>query len=147
MQVIDLTLLQTFFIPSLLRATNSGAFRSLHCLIYKVLAPSAQRRNIAILTHRSSFVKPFFLLFSKFFRTLIQTHPASGQLDYFTTFTPLCQAFFASFLKFFISLHKSVSFADSLVNIAPFLLFVNYFFAKKSDKFAIFQRHFSPAVI
>ena len=29
---------------------NSGAFRSLHCLIYKVLAPSAQRRNIYYLT-------------------------------------------------------------------------------------------------
>ena len=29
---------------------NSGAFRSLHCLIYKVLAPSAQRRNINYLS-------------------------------------------------------------------------------------------------
>ena len=43
---------------------NSGAFRSLHCLIYKVLAPSAQRRNI---WYFSRSVRVCQVLFSTFF--------------------------------------------------------------------------------
>ena len=50
------------------QTSNSGAFRSLHCLIYKVLAPSAIRSGtFTILPHPEAFVKHFFRLFSKSF--------------------------------------------------------------------------------
>ena len=49
---------------------NSGAFRSLHCLIYKVLARAAQRRNIWYLTTFSSICQVLFSTFFKIFFVL-----------------------------------------------------------------------------
>ena len=48
----------------------SGAFRSLHCLIYKVLARPPQRRNVLYLTTSFGFCQALFSTFSKFFRRL-----------------------------------------------------------------------------
>ena len=109
----------------------SGAFRSLHCLIYKVHVP---RGTFTILALTRSFVKPFFQVFSNSFiqnrhplepdsssilpdtRALVKYYflafspsfaarpPRAGQLDYYTTHAPLCQHLFRLFFPFFPSL-------------------------------------------
>ena len=66
-RVIDLTPISDFIIPSLFRATNSGAFRSLHCLIYKVLAPSASAAEHCYLNRLTSVCQALFSTFFEVF--------------------------------------------------------------------------------
>ena len=121
--------------------SNSGAFRSLHCLIYKVLAPSAQRRNICYFSRFISVCQVLFSTFFKFFSTLIRTDHPLRQLDYFTKPSSFCQALFSAFSKLFSLRYRSSSTArDSLLNIPDTSLFVNTFFSS----FSIFFLSPSP---
>ena len=75
---------------------NSGAFRSLHCLIYKVLA-AALGGTFAILTHLFQFVKHFFRLFQIFFSALIQTRLRQTALLFYQIIFSLSSLIFGFF--------------------------------------------------
>ena len=108
---------------------NSGAFRSLHCLIYKVLARPLSGGTFAILSHLIQFVKYFFRLFSKsFFVLSFPNHLPLRQLAYFIRPFRVCQVLFSSFLKTFSGLAVlCVSALDSLLILADSNPFVKYF--------------------
>ena len=108
---------------------NSGAFRSLHCLIYKVLARPLSGGTFAILSHLIQFVKYFFRLFSKSFFVLSFPNRLSlRQLAYFTRPFRVCQVLFSSFLKTFSGpAVLRVSALDSLLILADSNPFVKYF--------------------
>ena len=116
---------------------NSGAFRSLHCLIYKVLARAAQRRNICYLITSDSVCQVLFSTFSKsFFVLSFPNRLPLRQLAYFTRPFRVCQVLFSSFLKTFSGpAVLRVSALDSLLILAdsnPFVkcfsrLFSNFF--------------------
>ena len=82
---------------------NSGAFRSLHCLIYKVLARAAQRRNICYLITSDSVCQVLFSTFFKiFFRTQL-SEPSASQTAclFYQTFQSLSSTFFKFLENFF----------------------------------------------
>ena len=82
---------------------NSGAFRSLHCLIYKVLARAAQRRNICYLITSDSVCQVLFSTFLKiFFRTQL-SEPSASQTAclFYQTFQSLSSTFFKFLENFF----------------------------------------------
>ena len=82
---------------------NSGAFRSLHCLIYKVLARAAQRRNICYLITSDSVCQVLFSTFFKiFFRTQL-SEPSVSQTAclFYQTFQSLSSTFFKFLENFF----------------------------------------------
>ena len=109
---------------------NSGAFRSLHCLIYKVLAPFRARcGTFTILPQVFRFVKYFFRLFSKsFFVLSFPNRLPLRQLAYFTRPFRVCQVLFSSFLKTFSGpAIFRVSALDSLLILADSNPFVKYF--------------------
>ena len=85
---------------------NSGAFRSLHCLIYKVLA-AALGGTFAILTHLFRFVKHFFDFFQIFFSALIQTSPElQTALLFYQIISGLSSIIFSFFQTFLIGFSK-----------------------------------------
>lgn len=78
---------------------NSGAFRSLHCLIYKVLALTARRRNICYLITNLSVCQA---LFSTFFKSFVpEPFGSFGQLIEYIRSSSVCQVLFSTFSKFF----------------------------------------------
>ena len=85
------------------QTSNSGAFRSLHCLIYKVLARAAQRRNICYLITSDSVCQVLFSTFFKiFFRTQL-SEPSASQTAclFYQTFQSLSSTFFKFLENFF----------------------------------------------
>ena len=108
---------------------NSGAFRSLHCLIYKVLARAAQRRNICYPITSDSVCQVLFSTFFKiFFRTQL-SEPSAPQTAclFYQTFQSLSSTF-SSFLKTFSGpAALRVSALDSLLILADSNPFVKYF--------------------
>ena len=107
---------------------NSGAFRSLHCLIYKVLAPSAQRRNIYYLSTTFSVCQVLFSTFFEVVFYLAAFRFAEKLSDYIRPFLA-CQALFSSFQKFFQRrLTEARPLTDSLLTITDHSPFVNTFF-------------------
>ena len=89
------------------QTSNSGAFRSLHCLIYKVLAPFRVRcGTFTILPQVFRFVKYFFRLFSKSFFVPGSPEPVARKLGYFTTSSRACQVLFSTFSKIFFVLTR-----------------------------------------
>ena len=108
---------------------NSGAFRSLHCLIYKVLAaaPSVAEHLVVYHTFRS-LSSPFF----NFFRSFSGPHSLASLsrkawLFYHISF-PLSSTFF-NFFKVFSALNRSQTPSpESLVSLPHSLPFVKPFF-------------------
>ena len=86
------------------RTSNSGAFRSLHCLIYKVLAPTAEAvRNSSILAQPVAFVKLFFQLFSKFFELSSSSEGfRADSFDRLPHLSQLVNTFFLLFRSFLL---------------------------------------------
>ena len=79
----------------------SGAFRSLHCLIYKVLARPPQRRNVLYLTTSFGFCQALFSTFSKFFRRLPRLSAAlSDSPSSISELPEFVKSFFYFVLKF-----------------------------------------------
>ena len=90
------------------QTSNSGAFRSLHCLIYKVLVPLRSRsRNIHYSSTLFQICQALFRLFSQSFLCSPCRFRAARRLCYLTTFPRTCQALFSTFLKFFRSQLRS----------------------------------------
>ena len=85
-----------------LQTSNSGAFRSLHCLIYKVLAPLRARcGTLAILPQVPEFVKYFFDFFQNLFSYLLSSRSR------FRSFAILPHSF--ELVKHFFQLFQSFS--------------------------------------
>ena len=81
---------------------NSGAFRSLHCLIYKVLATAFSVAEHLLSYHTfSSLSSTFFDFFQNLFRTRLLVFGLARKLDYFTTLSRACQALFSTFSNLF----------------------------------------------
>ena len=81
---------------------NSGAFRSLHCLIYKVLAAAFSVAEHLLSYHTFlSLSSTFFDFFQNLFRTRSLVFGLARKLDYFTTLSWACQALFSTFFKIF----------------------------------------------
>ena len=68
-RVIDVqTPLRSFFVQAYFRMLNSGAFRSLHCLIYKVLAPLRSVAEHSLSYHtQEALSSTFFDFFQNLF--------------------------------------------------------------------------------
>ena len=119
------------------QTSNSGAFRSLHCLIYKVLAPFRVRcGTFTILPQVFRFVKYFFRLFSKSFFVPGSPEPVARKLSYFTTSSRACQVLFSTFSKiFFVLTRRRASrskawlvYHSSQLLSSPFFTFLKTFF-------------------
>ena len=136
---------------------NSGAFRSLHCLIYKVLAPLRSARNIHYFTTTFSVCQALFQLFSKFFAPASRRGCSVAQLSYHRRFR-LSSTFFDFFQNLFrTGLPEGLSF-DSSITLPQLPDFVKPFFRFSQESFAsfLFQPrpsatarliyHFSPAL-
>ena len=82
----------------------SGAFRSLHCLIYKVLARPPQRRSMFYLTTSSGFCQALFSTFSKFFRRLSQLFAALSDSSFILPELPEFVKHFFRFARSFFAL-------------------------------------------
>ena len=101
-RVIDNPLHTALIMSMSFQTSNSGAFRSLHCLIYKVLAPFRVRcGTFTILPQVFRFVKYFFRLFSKSFFVPGSPGPLARKLSYPTTASRVCQPLFSLFSKLF----------------------------------------------
>jgi len=101
-RVIDNPLHTALIMSMSFQTSNSGAFRSLHCLIYKVLAPFRVRcGTFTILPQVFRFVKYFFRLFSKSFFVPDSLGPLARKLSYLTTASRVCQPLFSLFSKLF----------------------------------------------
>ena len=124
---LNLTARLSLSAPS--RVPNSGAFRSLHCLIYKVLARAAQRRNSCYLITSGSVCQVLFSTFFKIFFALSFPNRLSlRQLGYYIRPSGVCQVLFSSFLKTFSGpAAPGVSASDSLLILADSNPFVKYF--------------------
>ena len=108
----------------------SGAFRSLHCLIYKVHVP---RGTFTILALTCSFVKSFFQVFSNSFTQ--NRHPLEPDSSSILPDTQALVKYFFSFFRRPLRLdHRA---PDSLITILRPSLFVNTFF----DSFHTFSHH------
>jgi hypothetical protein len=128
----------------------SGAFFSLHCLIYKVHA--ALSGTFFILPNQLPFVKNFFQLFltrSRLIFGCCRLAFVLAELVYLTRFSAPCQElFFSLFNTFTLYPFVPPSLADSLVRIPDHDPFVNAFFHLFSV-FRIFFTHspfFRPLV-
>ena len=113
------------------QTSNSGAFRSLHCLIYKVLAPFRVRcGTFTILPQAFRFVKYFFRLFSKSFFVPGSPELAARKLGYLTTSSLLCQVLFSILFKIFFVLNRCRAFRSrAWLLYHSFLLLSSPFFA------------------
>ena len=113
------------------QTSNSGAFRSLHCLIYKVLAPFRVRcGTFTILPQAFRFVKYFFRLFSKSFFVPGSPELAARKLGYLTTSPLLCQVLFSILFKIFFVLNRCRAFRSrAWLLYHSFLLLSSPFFA------------------
>ena len=100
------------------QTSNSGAFRSLHCLIYKVLAPFRVRcGTFTILPQAFRFVKYFFDFFQNLF-----SYPARRSLPLGSlAILPHLPRFVKYFFRFF---SKSFSYPTA---VAPFARELDYF--------------------
>ena len=108
---------------------NSGAFRSLHCLIYKVLAAAFSVAERLLSYHTfSSLSSTFFDFFQIFF---VPARPLRLRLKaclFYHTLLNLSSTFFDSFESFFLP-DRSFRFRfESLIILSRFLRFVKYFF-------------------
>ena len=112
------------------QTSNSGAFRSLHCLIYKVLAPFRVRcGTFTILPQAFRFVKYFFRLFSKsFFRTRLAGACRSEAWLSYHIFLALSSTFFDSFQNLFLTQPLSRLSLESLITLPQLPAFVKPFF-------------------
>ena len=149
-RVIDNPLHTALIMSMSFQTSNSGAFRSLHCLIYKVLAPSAIRSGtFTILPHPEAFVKHFFRLFSKSFSRSPSLTRAfwKAWLSYHTS-QGLSTPFFSRPQLFFKAARRAAALSDSLLNIPDLPLFVNSFFPDFSIffKIPIFPLFFRPPI-
>ena len=103
-----------FVVNSISNPQITGAFRSLHCLIYKVLAPL---RLSAVPEYLTTSLPVCQALFSTFFKVFSDSTPQFSSLGqvlarasqrrnirYLTTFAPVCQALFSTSSKFFLRL-------------------------------------------
>ena len=88
------------------QTSNSGAFRSLHCLIYKVLAAASVAERFLFYHTFSSLSSTFFNFFRSFFNTLLAPLSASE------SFVILSHQL--SFVKCFFQLFQSFSALNSL---------------------------------
>ena len=81
---------------------NSGAFRSLHCLIYKVLAPRRSVAEHSLLYHNSNRLSSTFFKFFQLFsyRTFQFSSYSVAQLSYHKSFR-LSSTFFDFFQNLF----------------------------------------------
>ena len=79
---------------------NSGAFRSLHCLIYKVLAPLRSARNIHYFTTTFSVCQALFSTFFKVFCARLSKRLLGSSAILPQTF-PFVKYFFRLFSKSF----------------------------------------------
>ena len=145
-RVIDNPLHTALIMSMSFQTLNSGAFRSLHCLIYKVLAPFRVRcGTFTILPQVFRFVKYFFRLFSKSFFVPDSPGPLARKLSYLTTASRVCQPLFSLFSKLFSkALFPSAPLGDSSLNIPDPAPLVNPFFdffpiSSTSAYFALFS--------
>ena len=87
------------------------------------------RGTFTILPQVFRFVKYFFRLFSKFFRTGFTIEPFAWKLNYLTTAPSFCQALFSIFSKSFSQAPEPTApLGDSSLNISDPPHFVNTFF-------------------
>ena len=107
----------------------SGAFRSLHCLIYKVLARPPQRRSMFYLTTSSGFCQALFSTFSKFFGACRSFSPLSQTAHlFYQSFLSLSSTFFASLEVFSPStLARPPCFRQLAYYTSPFALCQHFF--------------------
>ena len=96
------------------QTSNSGAFRSLHCLIYKVLAAASVAERFLFYHTFSSLSSTFFNFFRSFFSTLLAPLSASEsfvilshQLSFVKCFFQLFQSFFGARLASSLFLSKA----------------------------------------
>ena len=107
----------------------SGAFRSLHCLIYKVLARPPQRRNVLYLTTSFCFCQALFQLFRSFFGACLGFPPLSQTAHQaYQSSQSLSSTFFTSLKSFLLSRWHDRRVSDSLLTIPDLSPFVNTFF-------------------
>ena len=111
------------------QTSNSGAFRSLHCLIYKVLAPLRSVAEHSLSYHNfSALSSTFFDFFQNLFRAHSALGAASEALLSYHTLANLSSTFFNFFKVFSALVPFARSLAESLVTIAHSLSFVKPFF-------------------
>ena len=96
------------------QTSNSGAFRSLHCLIYKVLAAASVAEHFLFYHTFLSLSSTFFNFFRSFFSTLLALLSASKsfvilshQLSFVKCFFQLFQSFFGPRLASSLFLSKA----------------------------------------
>ena len=96
------------------QTSNSGAFRSLHCLIYKVLAAASVAERFLFYHTFLSLSSTFFNFFRSFFSTLLAPLSASEsfvilshQLSFVKCFFQLFQSFFGPRLASSLFLSKA----------------------------------------
>ena len=119
----------------------SGAFRSLHCLIYKVLARPPQRRNVLYLTTSVSFCQALFSTFSKFFRRLPRLSAAlSDSSSIISELPEFVKCFFHFVENFFaLSLARPPRFRQLAYYTRPSLLCQHFF-----PRFLFSSNYLSP---
>ena len=99
----------SFIMSMSFQTSNSGAFRSLHCLIYKVLAPFRVRcGTFTILPQVFRFVKYFFRLFSKSFFVPDSPGPLARKLASLPQLPEFVNPFFHFSQNFFPKLCSQV---------------------------------------
>ena len=123
------------------QTSNSGAFRSLHCLIYKVLVPLRFALG-SVAEHSLSYHRSFGLssTFFDFFQNLFfvpgSPEPVARKLGYSTTSSRACQVLFSTFSKiFFVLTRRRASrskawlvYHSSQLLSSPFFTFLKTFF-------------------
>ena len=108
----------------------SGAFRSLHCLIYKVLAPSASAAERTLSYHVSQLLSSTFFNSFEVFSALVSAFRRSiRQLSYYIRASGVCQVLFS--LRFEVLKRFPFGlppFSDSSSSISELPEFVKCFF-------------------
>ena len=116
----------------------SGAFRSLHCLIYKVLAPPPQRRNTRYFTTGSLVCQALFSTFFKSFSGALNLAARSQTAcSFYQNSGPLSSPFF-QFLELFSSRRpRALPRPRQLAYYTKSFLLCQLLFSKKSKFFLI----------
>ena len=124
----------------------SGAFRSLHCLIYKVLARPPQRRNVLYLTTSFGFCQALFSTFSKFFRRLPRLSAALSDSPSSISELPEFVKHFFHFVEIFfaLSLARPPRFRQLAYYTRPFP-FCQHFFPSFCRSFIFLTPAHQPA--
>ena len=124
---------------------NSGAFRSLHCLIYKVLIPLRLVRNIRYSNTLAKLCQALFRLFSKSFSYSFRSPEPLESFAILPHSSALVKHFFQLFQSFFrcpacsagLAQKAWLSYHTSLSLSSPFFIFLETFFVAPSKRLSV----------